>query len=88
MSTNGPESASNLAASSTVASSSYTPPIKYILSPAHLAAFQRSNTHAEILEFVDELNESVVGVRLQDAGDGSEVRRHVDAADGSELARC
>jgi hypothetical protein len=38
------------------ASTSYRPPSKYILSPAHLAAFRRSATHEEITGFISDLN--------------------------------
>ncbi|WVW79685.1 serine/threonine-protein phosphatase 2A activator 2 [Kwoniella bestiolae CBS 10118] len=55
-----------------VASTSYIPPTKYILSKAHLAAFQRSQTHQDILDFVDDLNEAIVGKKLTEAGEGSE----------------
>lgn len=48
-------------------------PTKRILSKAHLAAFQRSPAHADILGFIDTLNERVVGVKLSEQGEGSEV---------------
>ncbi|RXK35674.1 serine/threonine-protein phosphatase 2A activator 2 [Tremella mesenterica] len=57
------------------ASTSYPPPQKCILSQAHLAAFQRSNTHDEIVSYVHELDDSIVGVKLSEAGDGSERTR-------------
>jgi serine/threonine-protein phosphatase 2A activator len=53
--------------------SSYIEPTKRILSPAHLAAFQRSKTHDELLSFIDALNDSIVGEKLTQAGPGSEV---------------
>jgi serine/threonine-protein phosphatase 2A activator len=69
------------------ASTSYLPPTKHILSAAHLAAFQRSKTHAEIVDFVEQLNDSIVGRKLSDAGDGSEVsRRNDSSADASAPA--
>ncbi|WWD16798.1 serine/threonine-protein phosphatase 2A activator 2 [Kwoniella shandongensis] len=55
-----------------IASTSYILPTKHILSKAHLAAFQRSKTHAEIVQFIDDLNEAIVGKNLTDAGEGSE----------------
>jgi serine/threonine-protein phosphatase 2A activator len=57
----------------TEASTSYCPPTKYILSPAHLAAFRRSKTHGEITQFITDLNESIVGKTLTKIGEGSEV---------------
>lgn len=54
-------------------SPSYTIPTKYILTKAHLAAFQRSKTYSEIFGFIDELNEDIVGKKLTEAGEGSEV---------------
>lgn len=55
-----------------VASTSYVVPRKCILSPAHLAAFKRSPTHQSIVEFIDDLNSSIVDKTLDDAGEGSE----------------
>ncbi|WWC59923.1 serine/threonine-protein phosphatase 2A activator 2 [Kwoniella dejecticola CBS 10117] len=55
-----------------VASTSYIPPTKYVLSKAHLGAFQRSKTHQEIFDFIEDLNEAVVGKKLTEAGEGSE----------------
>ena len=52
---------------------SFRKPSKKILSPAHLSAFQRSSTHQELLEFITDLNESIVGKKLSDAGEGTEV---------------
>lgn len=52
---------------------SFIRPVKKILSPAHLAAFQRSSTHRELLEFITDLNESIVGKKLSNAGQGTEV---------------
>jgi serine/threonine-protein phosphatase 2A activator len=54
------------------ASTSYARPAKYILSPAHLAAFRRSATHEDITGFVSDLNTSIVGKTLKDV-QGSEV---------------
>jgi hypothetical protein len=48
------------------ASTSYRPPSKYILSPAHLAAFRRSATHEEITGFISDLNSAIVGKTLKD----------------------
>lgn len=59
-------------------------PTKHILSRAHLDAFLRSPAHAEILNFIDALNDSVVGKKLSDAGEGSEVGAVLDTADASE----
>lgn len=54
-----------------IASTSYVVPKKCILSPAHLAAFNRSPTHRSIVEFIDDLNDSIVDKTLDDAGEGS-----------------
>lgn len=51
----------------------YTVPTKHVLSKAHLAAFQRSKTHSDIFNFIEELNEDIVGKKLTEAGQGSEV---------------
>lgn len=48
-------------------------PTKRILSKAHLAAFARSPAHAEILGFVDSLNDSIIGKKLTEAGEPSAV---------------
>jgi serine/threonine-protein phosphatase 2A activator len=61
------------AESSTPLLTTYTVPSKRILSAAHLAAFQRSATYRELLDFIDVLNASIVGRTLIDAGEGSEV---------------
>ena len=59
-----------------IASTSFLPPTKRILSPAHLAAYKRSETCAQILRFVDDLNESIVGRKLGSVGDGSKAGSH------------
>jgi hypothetical protein len=41
-------------------------PTKHILTPIHLAAFQRSPTYRDLTTFIDELNESVIGLQLGD----------------------
>ena len=46
--------------------SGFQPPSKRILTPEQLVAFQQSPTHGEIVEFIDELNTSVKGVKLRD----------------------
>lgn len=53
--------------------STYIVPTKHILSRAHLDAFLRSPAHDQILGFVDALNDSIVGKKLSEAGEGSEV---------------
>ncbi len=57
------------------ASNSHLPPItiKRILSPAHLAAFGRSNTHTQIIGFISTLNERILGKKISEAGEGSDV---------------
>ncbi|WVR04103.1 serine/threonine-protein phosphatase 2A activator 2 [Kwoniella sp. DSM 27419] len=60
---------------SSIASTSYLPPSKHILSKAHLAALQRSKTHEEITSYVEDLNTSIVGRKLSEAGSGSERTR-------------
>lgn len=64
------------------ASTSYAPPTKRILSQAHLRAFQRSPTHRDIVSFIDALNESIVGKKLQDAGEPSSVRHRTPVRGG------
>ncbi|KAL1410122.1 Serine/threonine-protein phosphatase 2A activator 2 [Vanrija albida] len=59
-------------AGSSSAARAFTPPAKYILSKAHLAAFQRSPSHAAITKFIDDLNASIVGRKLSDAGETNE----------------
>jgi len=39
-------------------------PTKRIVSKAHLDAWLTSSTHSELVNFVEELNESVVGIKL------------------------
>lgn len=51
----------------------YVVPQKYIFSKAHLEAFTRSKTHDAILGFIDELNDEIVGAKLSEAGEPSEV---------------
>jgi hypothetical protein len=46
--------------------SGFQPPNKRILTPEQLVAFQQSPTHGEIVEFIDELNVAVKGVKLRD----------------------
>ncbi|ORY27681.1 phosphotyrosyl phosphatase activator [Naematelia encephala] len=58
-----------------MASTSYIPPTKRILSDAQLDFFKRSKTHDEILDFIDKLNQSIVGQKLTEAGEGSERTR-------------
>lgn len=41
-------------------------PTKRIVSKAHLDAWLSSSTHTDLVNFVEELNESVVGVKLHD----------------------
>lgn len=55
-------------------SSSPIVPTKRIVSRAHLQAFLDSQTHADVLEYITELNESVVGTKLTDEVPQSEVR--------------
>ncbi|ODN98014.1 serine/threonine-protein phosphatase 2A activator 2 [Cryptococcus amylolentus CBS 6273] len=66
----------------------YQVPVKRILSKAHLAAFQRSQAHKDILSFIEDLNTSVVGKKLSEAGEGSERTKPVLAVldQVSELA--
>lgn len=44
----------------------FQPPRKVILTPAQLSCFQASDTHKEIIHYISQLNESVVGVKLGD----------------------
>ncbi|GAA5973830.1 hypothetical protein JCM11641_003181 [Rhodosporidiobolus odoratus] len=50
-------------------------PTKRIVSKAHLDAWLSSSTHEEVVAFVEELNESVVGVRLTDTVSESEATK-------------
>lgn len=61
-------------------------PQKAILSPAQLEAFQTSETRQQILSFIDNLNNSVVGAKLTDPCTESQVRslRHRCTIRGSE----
>ncbi|EIN14639.1 Phosphotyrosyl phosphatase activator [Punctularia strigosozonata HHB-11173 SS5] len=45
---------------------SYRPPTKCILTKEQLAAFQASDTHKSIVEYIETLNEAIVGVKLTD----------------------
>lgn len=45
---------------------SFHPPRKVILTPDQLAHFQQSKTHQDIIGFIEELNDRVVGVKLTD----------------------
>jgi serine/threonine-protein phosphatase 2A activator len=42
-------------------------PRKCILSPEQLTAFQSSKTHQEVVNYIETLNNAVVGVKLTDA---------------------
>ena len=64
---------SSLAATQPIASTSYIPPVKRVLSQSHLAAFKRSSTHQEIVKFVAVLNEAVIGKKLAEAVGRSKV---------------
>ena len=55
-------------------SPSAAPPLnKRILTKAHLEAFQASTTHQEVVELVEDLNKSIVGVKLGQDGEKSPV---------------
>ena len=54
---------------------SFRIPTKHIVSPAHLAAFKRSKSHSDISNFIQQLNQEVVGKTLSQAGQPSQVRR-------------
>lgn len=49
-----------------MASSSYYIPRKAILTKENLEAFQASETHADIVNYIKTLNESILGVKLSD----------------------
>src|SRR5580704_11069837 len=51
----------------------YQVPHKAILSPEQLAFFQSSQTHQDILSYIEVLNASVIGVKLSDACSESQV---------------
>lgn len=46
---------------------------KIILSKDQLQAFQESKTHKDVISYIEKLNESVVGVKLTDACEASDV---------------
>lgn len=50
----------------TLSTMSFQSPRKAILTPDQLAHFQQSKTHQDIIGFIEELNERVVGVKLTD----------------------
>jgi serine/threonine-protein phosphatase 2A activator len=52
---------------------SYRAPTKRILSAAQLQAFQSSQTHEDIVTFIEECNDAVRNVKLSEAGEPSEV---------------
>lgn len=49
-------------------------PRKEILSKEQLEQFQQSTTHSQILAFIQRLNDAVVGVKLTDTCNESDVR--------------
>ncbi|GHJ87726.1 hypothetical protein NliqN6_4128 [Naganishia liquefaciens] len=65
--------ASNTGESQPSAQTNNSLPRKRILSPAHLAAFKESQTYRDIVEFVEELNTSIVGKKLSDGRADSSV---------------
>lgn len=46
-------------------------PRKRILSKQHLEAFQASQTHSDVIGFIEELNASIIGLKLSQAGPSS-----------------
>jgi hypothetical protein len=52
---------------------SYQVPRKAILSKDQLQAFQESKTHKDVISYIEKLNESVVGVKLTEACEASDV---------------
>lgn len=52
---------------------SYQVPRKAILSKDQLQAFQESKTHKDVISYIEKLNESVVGVKLSEACEASDV---------------
>jgi len=51
----------------------YYTPTKEILTKSQLEQFQQSATHSQLLAFIERLNEAVVGVKLRDPCEESEV---------------
>lgn len=47
-------------------------PRKAILTPEHLKQFQDSNAHRELLEYIQSLNDAVIGVKLPHQSDEPE----------------
>jgi serine/threonine-protein phosphatase 2A activator len=52
-------------------------PRKAILTPEQLAQFQASQTHKDVITYIETLNNSVVGVRLTDECPQSPVSLHI-----------
>lgn len=48
-------------------------PTKVILTPAHLAFFQESDTYKNIISYVESLNQAVLGAKLTDECSQSQV---------------
>lgn len=55
---------------------SFHPPRKVILTKEQLEAFQASKTHQDIVNYVETLNNAVVGVKLSDQCSESPVREY------------
>ena len=67
----------------------YQLPVKAILSPQQLEWFQSSETRQNILSYIQNLNEAVVGVKLDDECSESNVRAaSVSHKAGLELSGC
>lgn len=56
-------------------------PVKQILSAAHLEAFSRSLTHQELVQFIDDLNEAVVGVTISQVKISARTQPLIDQLD-------
>ena len=54
-------------------SMTFQPPRKFILTKLQLDWFQTSETHKNVISYIETLNESVVSIKLTDPCDESEV---------------
>lgn len=51
----------------------YAPPTKIILTPAHLAFFQDTETYKSVNSYIERLNEAITGAKLSDECSQSKV---------------
>lgn len=61
-----PPSPSTIMTATSSSSSSFQTPVKRLFTPEDLTAFQESQTHADVLGFIADLNKAILGVKLTD----------------------